>query len=127
MKYPVDSQNQFVVDLLTTLRKERFSPIGWWHFIWRAWEMSCNTANAHPTLKRSWARTTLFIGTLAVAILFAQPFFEGPFITPRFLPGFLLCVAWQQSGLFWPLCLNPPVNTGEPLPPVGLAQTCTSL
>ncbi len=127
MKYPVDSQNQFVVDLLTTLRKERFSPIGWWHFIWRAWEMSCNTANAHPTLKRSWARTTLFIGTLAVAILFANLFFEGPFIALRFLPGFLLCVAWQQSDLFWHLGLNRQVKTGELLPTVGMANTCTWL
>ncbi len=127
MKYPVDSQNQFVVDLLTTLRKERFSPIGWWHFIWRAWEMSCNTANAHPTLKRSWARITLFIGTLAVATLLANLFFEGPFITLRFLPGFLLCVVWQQSDLFWHLGLNRQVKTGELLPTVGVANTCTWL
>src|SRR6266436_8779278 len=125
MKYPVDSQNQFVVDLLTTLRKERFSPIGWWHFIWRAWEMSCNTANAHPTLKRSWARITLFIGTLAVATLLANLFFEGPFITLRFLPGFLLCVVWQQSDLFWHLGLNRQVKTGELLPTVGVANTLT--
>lgn len=26
------SDNQVVVDLLTTLRNEKFSPIGWWRF-----------------------------------------------------------------------------------------------
>jgi phosphatidylglycerophosphate synthase len=127
MKYPVDSQSQFVIDLLTTLRKERFRPIGWWHFIWRAWKMSCNTANAHPTLKRSWARITLLIGILTIGIVLANLFFEGSFTTLRLLPGFLLCVTWQQSDLFWHLGLNRQIKTGELLPTVGIANTCTWL
>lgn len=127
MKYSVDSQNQFVVDLLTTLRKERFSPLGWWHFIGRSWEMSWNTAQAHPTLKRSWARITFLIGMLAIAILIASLFFEGPGITIRLLPGFLFCVVWQQSDLFWHLGLNRQVKTGTLLPTVGVANTLTWL
>ncbi len=127
MNYSIDSQSQFVVDLLTTLRKERFSPLGWWHFIRRSWEMSWNTAQAHPTLKRSWAYITLFIGTLAIAILIASLFAEGSATTMRLLPGFLFCVAWQQSDLFWHLGLNRQTKTGELLPTVGVANMFTWL
>ena len=35
MQQGVQSENQFVVDLLTTLRKEKFSPTGWWRFLAR--------------------------------------------------------------------------------------------
>jgi len=127
MKYTVESQNQFVVDLLTTLRKEKFSPQGWWHFIARSWETSWHTAQAHPSLKHSWVRITLFIGTLGLAILIANLFFEGPGTTTRLLPGFLFCVVWQQSDLFWHLGLNRQVKTGELLPTVGIANTLTWL
>ncbi|HET8852462.1 MAG TPA: CDP-alcohol phosphatidyltransferase family protein [Ktedonobacteraceae bacterium] len=127
MSYTVNSQNQFVIDLLTTLRKEKFSPLGWWHFIRHSWEMSWNTAQAHPTLKRSWARITVFISTLAIAILLISFFLEGPAMTIRLLPGFLFCVAWQQSDLFWHLGLNRQAKTGELLPTVGIANTFTWL
>src|SRR5215469_6705529 len=91
-----ESQNQLVVDLLTTLRQEKFSPQGWWHFIARSWETSWHMAQAHHTLKHSWARITIFIGTLALAVSIASFFFEGPGTTTRLLPGFLFCVVWQQ-------------------------------
>jgi phosphatidylglycerophosphate synthase len=125
MKNSVESQ--FVVDLLTTLRKEKFCPIGWWHFFRRSWEMSWSTAQSHPTLKRSWARITVFISTLVIAILLTSFFLEGPGTTIRLLPGFLLCVAWQQSDLFWHLGLNRQAKTGELLLTVGVANTFTWL
>lgn len=127
MKYTVESQSQFVVDLLTTLREEKFSPQGWWHFIARSWETSWHTAQAHPTLKRSWVSITLLIGMLALAILLACLFLEGAGTTARLLPGFLFCVVWQQSDLFWHLGLNRRVKTGDLLPTVGIANTLTWL
>ncbi len=52
---------------------------------------------------------------------------EGPTAALRFLPGFVFCVAWQQSDLFWHLGLNRSANTGEILPSIGLANSCTWL
>jgi phosphatidylglycerophosphate synthase len=125
MSYTIDTQNQFIIDLLKTLREEKFSPRGWWHFLVRSWQMSRNTAQAHPTLKRSWARVTALIAILTIAILLASLSFEGPITTIRLLPGFLFCVAWQQSDLFWHLGLNRRAKTGELLPTVGVANTFT--
>ncbi len=125
MDYAIDTQNQFVVDLLTTLRKDKFSPLGWWRFIARSWQMSWNTAQANPTLKHSWAHVTVLIGVLAVAIVLASLYFEGLITTLRLLPGFLFCVIWQQSDLFWHLGLNRRAKTGELLLTVGVANTFT--
>jgi phosphatidylglycerophosphate synthase len=119
------SETQFVVDLLTTLRNEKFSPLAWVRFLGRPWEMSCATASANPTLKRSWTRTTLLIGMLALAALVASFLFEGPIVALHLLPGFLFCVAWQQSDLFWHLGLNRQTGTGKLLPKVGAANTLT--
>jgi phosphatidylglycerophosphate synthase len=119
------TENQFVVDLLTTLRNERFSPLAWLRFLWRSWKMSVNTANANPSLKRSWFRTTVLIGVLALATLVAILFFQGLDRTLHLLPGFLFCVAWQQSDLFWHLGLNRQAHTGKLLPTVGIANTFT--
>jgi len=121
------SENQFVVDLLTTLRQEKFSPIGWWRFFGRSWEMSYRTANANPTLKRSWARTTLFIGILTAAIILADFSFEAPVQAIRLLPGFLFFVIWQQSDLFWHLGLNRQAQTSKLYPVVGVANVLTGL
>ncbi len=121
------SENQFVVDLLTRLRNEKFSPLAWLRFLGRSWEMSCATASANPILKRSWARTTLLIGMLALAALVASFLFEGPIVALHLLPGFLFCVAWQQSDLFWHLGLNRQTGTGKLLPKVGAANTLTWL
>ena len=127
MAQTFDNENQFVVDLLTTLRNERFSPLAWVHFLRRSWEMSCATARANPSLKRSWTRITLLIGVLALAVLAASFIFEGPQTALRLLPGFLFCVAWQQSDLFWHLGLNRQVGTGELLPTAGVANSLTWL
>ena len=123
----IDNENQFVVDLLTTLRKEKFGPTAWMRFLQRSWQMSCATANANPSLKRSWVRTTLFIGTLALTTLVASFMVEGANVALRLLPGFLFCVAWQQSDLFWHLGLNRQARTGKLLPVVGVANTLTGL
>src|SRR5438270_11622251 len=123
--HTIEGENQFVVDLRITLRQEKFSPLGWWRFFVRSWEMSCKTANDNPTLKRSWLRTTLFIGTLAVTIILINFLFEGAGQTVRLLPGFLFCVVWQQGDLFWHLGLNRQVQTGKLLPTLGLANVFT--
>lgn len=124
---PINADTSFVVDLLTTLQKERFSPLGWWRFIGHSWERSCVTADMYPTLKRSWLSTTWFIGMLAVMIFATTLFFEGASVALQLLPGFVFCVAWQQSDLFWHLGLNRNAQTGEILPKVGVANTLTLL
>ncbi len=127
MSQVIEKENRFVVDLLTTLRQDKFSPIGWWRFLGRSWEMSCKTAHGNPSLKRSWAMVTLLVGMLALAILLANFLFEGPGTTLRLLPAFLFCVAWQQSNLFWHLGLNKQAQSGRLLPAVGIANTLTWL
>lgn len=121
----MESENRFVVDLLTTLREERFSPLGWWRFLGRSWEMSRKTANDNPGLKRSWALVTILMSILTVAILLATFFFEGPGRTLYILPGFLFCVVWQQSDLFWHLGLNR--QSGRLLSSLGIANSLTWL
>ncbi len=124
---PINADTSFVVDLLTTLQKERFSPLGWWRFIERSWERSCAVAHDHPTLQRSWLYTTMLIGMLAMAIFATTLFFEGTSVALQFLLGFVFCVTWQQSDLFWHLGLNRHAQTGEILPKVGVANTFTLL
>lgn len=125
MKHIVENENQFVVDLLTTLRNEKFSPLGWWRFLARSWVMSCQTARTNPSLKRSWVGITLFIALLALVILATDAIFEGWSSGLRLFPGFVFCVAWQQSDLFWHLGLNRQTQTRQVLPTVGLANTYT--
>lgn len=127
MKHSVEGENLFVVDLLTTLRHEKFSPLGWGRFLCRSWQMACQTADDNPTLKRSWMWVTIWIGMLAIALLISNVFFEGMNPSLRLLPGFLFCVLWQQSDLFWHLGLNRQVKTRILLPTVGIANTCTWL
>jgi len=122
-----ESENQFVVDLLTTLRNEKFSSRGWGRFLWRSWQMSCQTADDNPSLKRSWMWVTIWIGILSIAMLVSNVLFEGSGPTLRLLPGFLFCVLWQQSDLFWHLGLNRHVKTRILLETVGFANTCTWL
>ena len=127
MQPTVGEQKQFVVDLLTTLQRERFSPLGWWRFIMRSWDMSYATAKNNPTLYRSWFRTTLFIGLLSSMILAATGWYAGLAAMGSLLPGFVFCIAWQQSDLFWHLGLNRQAQTGQLLQRVGLANTFTQL
>ncbi len=125
MKQIINSENQFVVHLLTALRIEKCGLRAWTCFLGSSWERSCVTAKANPSLKRSWAHTTLLISILALAVLSASFIFEGPARALRLLPGFLFCVAWQQSDLFWHLGLNRHIRTGKLLPVVGAANTLT--
>ena len=127
MKHSIEGENQFVVDLLTTLSNEKFSPLGWGRFLWRSWQMSCQTADDNPTLKRSWMWITIWMGILSTVMLVSNMLVEGIDPTLRLLPGFLFCVLWQQSDLFWHLGLNRHVKTRILLPTVGFANTCTWL
>jgi phosphatidylglycerophosphate synthase len=64
---------------------------------------------------------------LTVIMLVACFVFEGNNSTLRLLPGFLFCVVWQQSDLYWHLGLNRQAKTGIVLPTVGVANTFTWL
>lgn len=119
-------ESTFVVDLLTTLRAEKYSPRAWWSFLARSWQMSCRTAREHPRLARSWRRVTLLNSGLALAALLLSFSLEGPTSAWHLLPGFLFCAAWQQSDLFWHLGLNRRSSDGEMLPTIGLATMLTS-
>ena len=127
MRPGIPSENQFVMDLLTALREEKFSLPGWGRFLARSWDMSYRTANDHPTLLRSWRNITVGIGLLVVVILLVCFALEGSSTTLRILPGFLFCAIWQQSDLYWHLGLNRQVRTGALLPTVGIANTLTWL
>jgi phosphatidylglycerophosphate synthase len=122
-----NSENQFVVDILTDLRNEKFSRLAWMHFLGSSWKKSRATARANPALKRSWAHTTIFIGAFALAILIFNFIFEGPGTTLRLIPGLLFFVGWQQSDLYWHLGMNRQSKTGTLLPVIGAATTLTWL
>ena len=77
MLQTTDNENQFVVDILTDLRNEKFSLLAWMHFLGSSWKKSRATARANPALKRSWIYTTIFIGAFALAILVVNFIFEG--------------------------------------------------
>jgi phosphatidylglycerophosphate synthase len=127
MLQTINSENQFVVDILTDLRNEKFSRLAWMHFLGSSWKRSCATARANPVLKRSWTYTTIFIGAFALAVLAVNIIFEGSGATLRLMPGFLLFVGWQQSDLFWHLGLNRESRTGTLLRVIGIATALTWL
>lgn len=127
MQQPVNSDNQFVIDLLTTLQRDHFSIGAWWRFLVHAWHMSCETAQNNPALKRSWFHVTLLMSSLFLLTCSIVGIFEGPLPLLRLLPGFALCVIWQQSDFFWHLGLNRQVQTGHLLPTLGMANTLTGL
>lgn len=121
------TEQTFVVDLLTTLRCDHYSLRAWVNFCRRSWLLSCQTARANPSLKRSWQRVTYLIALLSLIILIANGLFAGAADTIRLFPGFVFCVVWQQSDLFWHLGLNRSVESGKLLPGLGLANTLTWL
>lgn len=123
----MNDENTFVVNLLTTLRDEKFSARAWACFLARSWEMCCHTARTYPSLKRSWKRVSMLIGIVALAILAASYFTEGVTTTLHLFPGLVFFVAWQQSDLFWHLGLNRHARTGQLLPVLGAANTLTEL
>ncbi len=127
MLQTTNSENQFVVDILTDLRNEKFSRLAWMHFLGSSWKKSCATARANPVLKRSWTHTTIFSGAFALAVLTVNIIFEGSGATLRLMPGFLLFVGWQQSDLYWHLGLNRESRTGTLLRVIGVVTTLTWL
>ena len=127
MLQTINSENQFVVDILTDLRNEKFSRLAWMHFLGSSWKRSCATARANPVLKRSWTHTTICIGAFALAVLVVNFIFEGSGATLRLTPGFLFFVGWQQSDLYWHLGLNRQSRTGTLLHVIGAATTLTWL
>ncbi|HKV57632.1 MAG TPA: CDP-alcohol phosphatidyltransferase family protein [Ktedonobacteraceae bacterium] len=127
MASALSNKSLFVVDLLTTLRDEKFSLMAWVRFLARSWEMSRHTAHTNPGLKRSWRRVSLMLSSLALMLLVASFRLEGPSIALHLLPGFLFCVAWQINDLYWHLGLNRQPETGTLLPVIGIANFCTQL
>jgi phosphatidylglycerophosphate synthase len=121
------TESTFVVDLLTTLRLQRFSLRAWVDFFRRSWLMSCQTANDHPELKRSWRRVTYLVIWLALGVLICNGLLLGFADTLRLLPWFVFCVAWQQSDLFWHLGLNRSTQNDKLLLHIGVANTLTWL
>ncbi len=121
------AENKFVVDLLTTLRQDRFRAHAWGRFFQRSWLMSWQTARANPPLERSWRRVTGLILFLMLLMLIGDGLMAGYADTLRLLPGFVFCVVWQQSDLFWHLGLNRSTRSGELLQHIGVANTLTWL
>ncbi|GCE30191.1 hypothetical protein KDA_56750 [Dictyobacter alpinus] len=124
---PENMTSPFVVDLLLTLRQDRFRARAWGIFLWRSWLMACQTATENSTLKRSWLRTTAFITFLALAILIANSLCIGLPDTLRLLPGLIFCVVWQQCDLFWHLGLNRSIHNNTLFPTLGIANNLTWL
>lgn len=120
-------EQEVVIDLLTTLRQQRFRLSAWGIFFQRSWAMSCQTARANPLLTRSWLRVTCLLGMVTLGILLWNGLLLGTIDTLRLLPGFLLCVVWQQNDLFWHLGLNRSTRDGKLLPHLGIATTLTWL
>ncbi len=122
-----DKENQFVVEILSDLRKDNFGVLAWAHFLESSWKKSRATAKAYPSLTYSWFTTTAFIGLLALAILIINLFFGGPVETLHILPAFLFFVVWQQSDLYWHLGLNHQIRTGTLLNSISTATILTLL
>lgn len=127
MLQTTDNENQFVVEILAKLRKEKFSLRAWLYFLGASWKKSRATATANPTLKYSWIYTTIFIGLFALSLLVVNLFIEGSVATLRLIPGFLFFVCWQQSDLYWHLGLNRHARTGTLLPVISIATILTLL
>ena len=127
MSKTTDNEHQFVVDILTDLRKDNFGFQAWIRFLGSSWRKSRVTAKGNPSLTHSWFSITILMGLLALAILIFNLFFEGPVETLHVLPGFLFFVVWQQSDLYWHLGLNRQVTTGKQLSALSTATTVTFL
>lgn len=127
MLQTTDNENQFVVEILTDLRNEKFSPLAWMHFIGSSWERSRATATVNPALKGSWIQTTILIGVFTLAILVGNFIVEGLITTLHLMPGFLFFIGWQQCDLYWHLGLNRHARTGTLLPVIGTATLLTLL
>jgi len=127
MQTGIPDTSPSVVELLTTLRAERFSIRAWRHFLSSSWIMSRTLARDNPQLTRSWLRLTILLSMLTLFILAAISSSEGIPTTLRMLPGMVICLTWQQSDLFWHLGLNRDPQTGVLRQELGVANTLTAL
>src|SRR6266516_1541789 len=108
MLQTTNSENQFVIDILMTLRNEKFSPLSWVHFLGSSWKRSCATARANPVLKRSWTQTQSKLGQIAdceadfclyfaISLILIQnnilPLWFGLVILLRFMIPFFAAIA----------------------------------
>ncbi len=127
MQTGIPDTSPSVVELLTTLRAERFSLRAWRQFLSNSWIMSRTIARDNPQLTRSWLRLTILLCMLTLFILAAISSSEGIPTMLRMLPGLVICLAWQQSDLFWHLSLNRDPQTGELRQELGIANMLTAL
>lgn len=69
-----ESHDDFVLALLSELRRSNYHPAAWVRFLGRSWEQSRATARAHPRLVASWAWTVagLALGQAAALDLEAR-------------------------------------------------------
>lgn len=124
---PIETPERFVVDLLNTLRAERFTPAAWYRFLAHSWSMARETASVHPRLHRSWLRTSLALVLLGGGALLATVLYDGSEAGLRFLPIFAFCIGWQISDLFWHLGLNRPPHSSRLFAHLGVANLLTIL
>ncbi len=103
---PGHVRNEFVLVLLADLQQGRYTPRAWWRFFADSWRKSWRTAQAHPALVRSWARVTLCLALLGLALWGVTWLAEGQQVALRVLPLLVLCLLIQQSDVFVHLGLN---------------------
>jgi phosphatidylglycerophosphate synthase len=118
-------RNAFVIALLTDLRRRRYTPAAWGHFLADSWRKSRATARAHPRLSRSWARVSLLMAALAAAGFGLIWLFEGYAAALRLLPALLICLSLQQSDVYVHLGLNWSMLDGRLRERLGLPTTLT--
>jgi phosphatidylglycerophosphate synthase len=101
-----DAHNAFVVKLLADLQRGRYAPRAWWYFLADSWRKSWQTAQEHPALARSWARATICMLLLGLALWGVLWRAEGQQVALDVLPTLALCAIVQQSDVFVHLGLN---------------------
>jgi phosphatidylglycerophosphate synthase len=92
--------------LLAALQRGRYTPRAWGRFFADSWRKSRQTAKAHPSLARSWARVSVGMGLLGLAGWAVIWLVEGQQVALRVLPTLALCLIVQQSDVFVHLGLN---------------------
>jgi phosphatidylglycerophosphate synthase len=119
------ARSQFVITLLTDLRRRHYSPAAWWRFFADSWQQSRATAHAHPRLTHSWARTSLLMIPLAAAGISIIWLLEGSQTALRLLLALLTLLALQQSDVYVHLGLNWRPSDGLFREQLGLPTTLT--
>ncbi|WP_220201472.1 hypothetical protein [Reticulibacter mediterranei] len=91
-----NAEQRFAVDLLTTLRADRFRLCALGSFFQRSWLMSRQTAHQNPSLRRSWQRVTGLMTLFALLILVSNTLFAGPTDTLRLFPIACAASSWRS-------------------------------